>query len=248
MSPTATIAPHPFPATPPTPTSAWEARIRRTRPLEGVVEGTGRCVVVAPHPDDETLGAGGLIGALGAAGREVAVVAVTDGEASHPDQPGLAVRRRREQQRALRLLGWRVSVERLGLADGRVADERGTLVEALREAAAGAALLVAPWRGDGHPDHDAVGRAAADVARETGARLLSYPVWLWQWATEDAVASLPLRRLDLPAAQRRAKAQALACFRSQTEDGDDGPILTDAVRARAAWPWEVLVDEPQPPT
>jgi LmbE family N-acetylglucosaminyl deacetylase len=240
----APTAPHPFPLAPSTPHSRWEDRIRRLPPLEGVLEDHGPCVVVAPHPDDETLGAGGLVGALGAAGRAVRVVAVTDGEASHPDQPGLACRRRREQQRALRLLGWRVAIDRLGLADGRVADEVDVLEAALRDRVAGASLLVAPWRGDGHPDHDAAGRAAAAVAAEAGIRLLSYPVWLWQWADEEAVAGLALRRLDLPPSLRRSKAQAVACFRSQTEDGGDGPVLTEAVRTRAAWPWEVVVDEP----
>lgn len=240
-------APHPFPLAPSTPHSRWEDRIRRLPPLEGVLEDDGPCVVVAPHPDDETLGAGGLVGAMGAAGRDVRVVAVTDGEASRPDQPGLAGRRRREQQRALRLLGWRVAIDRLGLADGQVADEVVVLGRALRERVADASLLVGPWRGDGHPDHDAVGRVAAEVARELGIRLLSYPVWLWQWADEDALAGLALRRLDLPPSLRRAKEQAVACFRSQLEhDGDDDPVLTEAVRARAAWPWEVVVDEPAP--
>ena len=37
-------------------------------------------VVVAPHPDDETLAAGGLIAALTSRGIPVTVVAVTDGE------------------------------------------------------------------------------------------------------------------------------------------------------------------------
>ena len=43
----------------------------------------GRPLIVAPHPDDEILGAGGL---LALAGGEI--VAVTDGEASHEAYPG----------------------------------------------------------------------------------------------------------------------------------------------------------------
>ena len=137
-----------------------------------------------------------------------------------------------------------MAIDRLGLGDGQVADEVDALRSALRDRVDGASLLVAPWRGDGHPDHDAAGRAAAAIAEEVGIRLLSYPVWLWQWAEEDAVDGLALRRLDLPPSLQRAKAQAVACFRSQTEDGGDGPVLTEAVRARAAWPWEVVIDEP----
>ena len=46
-------------------------------------------------------------------------------------------------------------------------------------------LLAAPWRHDGHPDHEAVGRAAAVAARRTDARLVEYPVWMWHWGTEQ---------------------------------------------------------------
>ena len=42
-----------------------------------------RVVVVAPHPDDEVLAAGGLMRWMACRGREVLVVGVTDGEASH---------------------------------------------------------------------------------------------------------------------------------------------------------------------
>ncbi len=41
-----------------------------------------RMVVVTPHPDDETLGVGGIIAAMAGAGLPVTVVSVTDGEAA----------------------------------------------------------------------------------------------------------------------------------------------------------------------
>jgi GlcNAc-PI de-N-acetylase len=41
-------------------------------------------VIVAAHPDDEILGAGGTMALLAAAGTRLRLVAVTDGEASHP--------------------------------------------------------------------------------------------------------------------------------------------------------------------
>ena len=66
----------------------------------------GHVVVVSPHPDDETLGVGGLMAELLARRWSVCVVAVTDGEAAHGRQvPSaarrLARRRRAEQEAAL---------------------------------------------------------------------------------------------------------------------------------------------------
>ena len=67
-------------------------------------------VVVAPHPDDEVLGVGGLLRLLARAGTAIHIVAVTDGEASHPKSPtltprALAARRVAETEQAL--AGWR---------------------------------------------------------------------------------------------------------------------------------------------
>jgi len=49
-------------------------------------------VVIAPHPDDEVLGVGGLLTLLARTGTAVHIVAVTDGEASHPGSPTLTPR------------------------------------------------------------------------------------------------------------------------------------------------------------
>ena len=64
-------------------------------------------VIVAAHPDDEILGAGGTLARLAAGGARLRLVAVTDGEASHPgtDPRDTARRRTAESADALRLLG-----------------------------------------------------------------------------------------------------------------------------------------------
>ena len=95
-----------------------------------MLETTGAAVgggplIVAPHPDDEVLGCGGLLAQVGGL-----VVAVTDGEASHPGStvhgPGrLAELRRAETAAALAALGRpETVVHRLGHPDGGVEEAR----------------------------------------------------------------------------------------------------------------------------
>src|ERR1700712_5832000 len=51
------------------------------------LEGLSRMVVVAAHPDDESLGAGGLLASASRSGLTVDLLCATDGEGSHPDSP-----------------------------------------------------------------------------------------------------------------------------------------------------------------
>src|SRR5205823_1168784 len=101
----------------------------------------GRLVVVSPHPDDETLGAGGIIHDLCAGGWTVTVVAVTDGEAAYGRDDASAVERlaairRQEQSRAIAHLG-KVDVLRVGVPDGEVANAAARLHSFLLGAADG---------------------------------------------------------------------------------------------------------------
>ena len=161
----------------------------------------GRVVVVGAHPDDETLGAGGLLHTAARAGRSVEVVTATAGEGSHPHSPThspgrLAEVRRAELRRATEVLAPDAHVTCLDLPDGAVAEHEEELVAALVETIGtdGAdVLLCAPWRGDGHPDHEAVGRAAATAAHRTDALLWEYPVWWWHWGRPDDLATGPRR-------------------------------------------------------
>jgi LmbE family N-acetylglucosaminyl deacetylase len=202
-----------------------------------------RPVVVAPHPDDEVLGAGGLLAMTG--GGEI--VAVTDGEAAHPHLDGpqrrlLAARRRIETAEALAALcAGHLPVHRLGQPDGDV--DEAALADRLVPLLAPGRWCVATWRGDGHPDHEAVGRAAAAACAATGARLVEYPVWMWHWAApgDPRVPWARARRLTLTAAAARAKASAIALFGSQLEPLDGGPpVLPAHVVARFHRPYEVF--------
>lgn len=141
-------------------------------------------LVVAPHADDETIGAYGLIRLLRLRGREVRVVVVTDGAASHPSSPGwprarLVAERRRETRRAMRGLGVSAGKIRfLGLPDGGLGEVSAHFRAIARAARriAGLRLVVAPTPADAHPDHRATAVGLA-LALLPGVRRLSYLVW-----------------------------------------------------------------------
>lgn len=225
-----------------TPEIAWTSDETLMRlPFFAPVVPTGRVLLVGPHPDDEVLGAGGSCVVLAAAGARVELVAVTDGEASHPGRAReLAGSRPGETTSALAELGLAgIRQHRLGLADGGV--QEATVRAALLDLVAPGDLVLAPWDHDGHPDHDAVGRAALAATATRGAGLLQWLVWAWHWArpgTDDLPWWRAARSGYAPSVQD-AKLHAAACFTSQL--AGPAPILPVPVLARLLRPYEVLL-------
>ena len=196
----------------------------------------GPVLVVAPHPDDESLGCGGLIATCCARGREVHVLIVTDGSGSHPRSrafppPRLAALRADEARQAVGALG--VPPDRLtclGIRDGAAPHAGHGLRDGVQGIASyarrhGIGTICATWKHDPHPDHVAAYRMASGAAQQTGARLLSYPVWGWTlpnraWLPVEAVSGA---RIDITP-HLEAKRRAIACHRSQISDLiDDDP-------------------------
>ena len=101
-------------------------------------------------------------------GVRVQVVSASDGGASHPglsplERGRLEHVRRAELHRAVNALGLPAPIS-LGLPDGEIGDHEDRLADVLTEILAArpaGTWCAATWRGDGHPDHEAVGRAAA---------------------------------------------------------------------------------------
>jgi len=212
-----------------------------------------RIVVVSPHPDDEVFGTGGLLQMAHAVGIPVELVAVSDGEAAQPGaSPAqaneLGAIRADETMLALRRLGWPAPVvTRVGIPDGRIAQNSERLVGALGRLLRAGDLCVAPWWNDGHPDHDACGLAARAVARTVGADLLGYLVWAWHWS-DPQVGGIPwehCRRLDFDRRTAARKRWATRAFVSQTQPHGPGrgadPVLPSAVVRRFWRQFEVFV-------
>ncbi|MBN1091132.1 PIG-L family deacetylase [Blastococcus sp. TML/M2B] len=208
--------------------------------------------VCAAHPDDEVLGVGGTMALLAAAGVRVHLVAVTDGEASHPGSAvrapaDLARARVDESGRALAALGLGdARTTRLGLPDSAVAAHETELVDALTAAFEGADAVLTTWSGDGHPDHDAVGRAAVVAGSRRGLPVWQYPVWTWHWAApgDPRVPWDSAHQVALPRAVRAAKSTAIDCFTTQIAplgpDPADAVVLLPEFLAHFGRPHEVL--------
>ena len=223
-----------------TPTQDWLDALAGAPELD--LEGCDEIVVVAAHPDDETLGFGASIVALAERGVRVQIVAASDGGASHQ---GLALlerlrlerTRRAELQKAATVLGVPAPIC-LGMPDGELSDHEERLADLLIEILAtktDRTWIAATWRGDGHPDHEAVGRAAATAAQHFGAVLLEYPVWMWHWAVpaDTAVPWDRLRAMPITPPALDRKSAAVRCYRTQVEpDGADAPLLPSFVLRR----------------
>lgn len=236
-------------AAPGTPEEVWSAWFAQ-HPLRSLdTEEIRRLVVVAPHPDDETLGAGGLIHSCRQVGREVVVVAVTDGEAADPGADDkarrtLARRRQAEQREAVRRLGIEdAHLHRLSFGDGQLEGSIEALASRLTPVLDERTTVAVTLSGDGHPDHAATAEAARQAAAVAGCDCIEYPIWAWHW-TEPNTTDLPWARgrvhvlSDLALG---AKRRAIEAYRSQTDDlVGDAPILPPHVLRRLLRPAEVF--------
>ena len=216
-------------------------------------------LVVAPHPDDQVLGCGGLAAALAAAGAAVRVLFLTDGGG---DEEGEArreyvARRRGEAAAVADLLGFS-GVEHLGLPDGRLADHLDAAAAAVRRAlvAQRPELLLVPSPLEASRDHRAAFAAvhrllaplrggAADVLATAVERLQvlvyeinrpAYPDLL-----VDVSAEMPrlAEAMELYASQRERRgywraASGLKRYRTLTLGSDlDGPEAAEGYRRLA---------------
>ena len=239
-----------------TPEKIWEAANWTEHFGSLNLAGLERLVVISAHPDDESLGVGGLIAHVAELMLPIVVIVLSNGEASHPqssthDAARLAQIRRIEVTDALALLAPNAHVHLLELPDGKLADHVDIAEKAINEAigdAGDSTWVVAPWRADGHPDHAAASAAAQRAAREHHARLFEYPIWAWHWSTPDAAvwSAETIRLFALSPAERKVKARALALHRSQVRPLSEAPgdeaIVPAEFRAHFAREYETLLE------
>jgi LmbE family N-acetylglucosaminyl deacetylase len=210
-------------------------------------------VVVAAHPDDETIGLGGLLPRL----RHPVIVTVTDGAPRNPgdtQRAGCASRdayaklRHDEMLAALDIAGVpRDQIRALGVVDQEASLEMAYLtlriVDLLRELRP-SVLLTHPYEG-GHPDHD----ATAFVVHAACARVPSPPT-VYEFTSyhaadpdRDGPPAMEVGRflgdvgevVVLTDDARTLKAQMIECFASQGHMLCNFPLDTERFREAPAY-------------
>jgi LmbE family N-acetylglucosaminyl deacetylase len=171
-------------------------------------------LVIAPHPDDESIGCGGAVCLHRERGDAVRVVFLTSGERGVAGAPADAARRLREAEAAAALAVLDVSrMDFLRLPDLGVAENVAAGARRLHEILAGRPpdVVYLPHPGEAHPDHAAalpLVRAAFSSIAGGAARpeLRGYEVWT------------PMGAYDWPEDVGRhmaRKLRAVRCYRSQ---------------------------------
>lgn len=181
------------------------------------------CLVLAPHPDDETLACGATVMRKVAASTPVHVVVVSDGRTWPPQREPEAnvATRDRELRAACALLGLGAGdVTHLAFREQELADAGTDLVDAVADAVRRTrpVHVLSTSEFDPHPDHAALGVAVRRALAGTGVRVLAYPVWQWvsprSWTrtAQGATVRAELVRTDGYLERKRA---AVAVYRSQ---------------------------------
>jgi LmbE family N-acetylglucosaminyl deacetylase len=184
------------------------------------------CLVLAPHPDDETLGGGATIMRKLAAGVPVHVVIVADGRYAYPSSKlpveALVELRENEARRACTILGVASqNIFFLRLEDLRLADHRDILRDRLfdiYDKTRPEEILVSSLV-DNHPDHRVLAELARELVRAPRACapvLYEYPIWFWDPRAWHVRTLLALRPRTVKTAEFRIRKQeAIGAYRSQ---------------------------------
>ncbi len=223
----------------------------------------GQVLVVAPHPDDESLGCGGTIALLRQQGYSVHVLFISDGTMSHPNSPSYPSERLRqlrewEALEALQILNvpadhvvfMRQPDTQVATPDSPGFAEAVAFVHTLLQMIQPTTVLV-PWRRDPHRDHRASWQILTDAVGKLPVRprVLEYLIWLWELGTDNDMPrpdemSVWLVPIESVMAQRN---RAIAAHRSQvTRLIDDDPTafyLSPELLTHFDAPLELFLEE-----
>lgn len=170
-----------------------------------------RILIVAPHPDDETLGCGGILALYGP---QCDVLLMTDGRKGGPADGSQT----EEQTAAIRKSEFELAMDGFGIHEYKELAIPDSTLKANKNKVSGMNLkgydyIFVPNRSERHPDH----RAAYDIIKrlckrqKAKAQLLEYEVW-------SPIIS-PNRFLDISQVMEK-KTQGLMAYVSQIAELD----------------------------
>ena len=209
-------------------------------------------LVVAAHPDDAELDAGGTMLLLKAQGAKIGVLDLTDGEPTPFGSPEI---RRAETAAATQVLGLDYRGN-LGLPNRSLVDDlaaRHKLAGAIRQLRP--RVLFAPFWEDAHPDHVAASSlvdAARFWAKLTKSDLPGEPHYperiVYYFSVHLRLHHQTSFVLDV-SPHLEDKMRAIGCYRSQFIEGrpPTSPTPLDNLRALARyWGWTIGVEYGEP--
>lgn len=225
---------------------------------EETVKSFGKTLIVAPHPDDESLGCGGLIALLRKYERAVFILVLSDGTQSHPNSkkfPSEKLRDLRENElfNAAAILDVKKeNITFFRFRDRQVPDKSSKnfapAVSRLQQflATIKPQTIFVPWRRDPHPDHRAAFQLIT-AAKDENYGIYEYPIWLYDAAARVAApltSEVSAFRLDINLVLKK-KQKAIFAHRSQTtrliDDDPKGFSLSPEVLQYFAVPFEIFL-------
>jgi len=179
------------------------------------IQPKGKVLIVAPHPDDEVLGCGGLIARLVKGGNPPNVVILTGGEGSHHrccDTPKKEIveTRRVLTKKALAILGVsNENIHELDYPDGNISmdDPQTNCLERLIEELKPQAVFV-PHYGEGWSDHIKAGEIVKKIVPQ-GTQVFEYCVWMWYYNVWRALDWRNAFKLEMTHDEHSAKCHAV---------------------------------------
>ncbi len=185
----------------------------------------GTVLIVAPHPDDEVIGCGGLIARLVEGGNEPQIIVMTGGEGSHgkdfSESEAIVKARRSLTRQALSILGVpEQNLHELDFPDGGISAESEQMVrlKELIESIKPDTVLVPHW-GEGWPDHVNTAKIVKNLV-PSSTDVWEYCVWMWYYNVWRGLDWKNASKLSLTPHERELKIKAVdAYIRPMAPDG-----------------------------
>lgn len=219
----------------------WFNNLMSLKPFDELSP-SDRLMVIAPHPDDETLSTGGLLSDFALVNANYQLLLLTNG-----NRRGKTKIRQSEFFEARVILGLESTNFRIfDFEDGQLLDEEDRLKSSIEHAIDNFSptIIIAPHLKDGHKDHRVVGKVTLDLFRSSvNWQLYHYlihfpPFFPWPRAFRPDQSLLPPRRLDddrwvsypLNDETVKRKEMAVKCYGSQLKTSTLGSLMMGLIR------------------